>query len=271
MFLQAQRAQNMKIARERAEKREQEVGWIMNEIYNVAGTASFALEQSFLRGANDLLRALNPRDPYATDKWMANFTTQMMSLGIPNTAMSVLRARREWMPEKRGDTGQQKLELSVAEKMQSLTSLWTGKVEPWDFGAPVKQGAFGKPIMQTPEGASPIWYNMLDITKAAPAQADATEIELYHLWRRSGDRAVLPREPGRQFTFRKQVVPLNRDEHATFRHVVGHYQKFLVDQLMVQPTWTHAPDERKIKMIRRAYDRGGELGKRYYIRNYLNK
>ena len=271
LFIQARKAENMEVAREQAEKRNKEVGTLMSSAYSLMATAGFALEQSFLRGANDLLRAATT--PHGVDKWVSNQPTLLMSIAIPNTGMSILRARREFMPEKKGDTGEERVGIAVAEKMQSLTSLFTGKVEPWEmpFGthAPVKQGAFGKPVLQTPIGANAVWYNMLDITKAAPASADAAEVELYHLFRRTGDRSILPREPQRYFTVNRQKINLDRDQYAVFRTTMGHYQKFFTDQLMGQPYWTNADDDVKIKLIKRAYDSGSELGKDYYVRNYM--
>lgn len=218
--------------------------------------ANFTINQSFLKGVTGLLDAIQNGNlgPYVT-----GVENMLLNVGVPNTLSAMSRATREYAPDMKSD--------SVAQEFGNVVRNRFGVLGADDYMT-TKRGLFGEPIPQTPEGRNALLYHLFDISKGKQVTDDPAKLEIYRLWRKTADTAVIPSLPERDLTIDRKTYPLPNDLYERYAEMVGTRRKEIIDEMVQNPSFLEAPDEVKIKWLDRAYRDGMSYAKARFIDEY---
>lgn len=216
--------------------------------------ARFGLNQSFLSGIEGLLTAVKEGKG---DNFLRQWMNTVTSIPLPNTLNTISRASREYQVDTKGDLGAQfKSKLGLA---------------GLDDYLPLKRDLWGQPIPETPEGREAFFYHFFDITKGRQVTSDPVPLELYRLWRKTGDNAAIPSIPERNTTVAKTTYALEPAQYERYAELVGGSRREIVDALVINPEFHKLNDEQKLKVLSRAYDAGLERGKGVFYQEFQGK
>ena len=141
---------------------------------NQFGVVANIMDQSFLQGLSGLTSVLTETDPNrrekVLDRWMESTWRATTAVGLPNQLSSFHKAEREFMPAYSDfEVGEGRLVNVIKDRLFIQTDI------------PPKVDWKGDPIKQTPEGSSPFFYNVFDITNARRGTGDPVTVEMYRL------------------------------------------------------------------------------------------
>jgi hypothetical protein len=219
-------------------------------------SAGYVLNQSFTRGVAGVLDAVRGRN---LDGWFMNYADALGAIAVPNTAKAISRAAREYKPEVEGDAAWATLQNVVKNKVGKTDAL------------PYKRDLWGRPVPETPEGANAVAYQFLDITKARPIPDDPLAIELYTLWRKTGDNSLVPTPPGDTFTQGNRTYPLTKEQKSRLQELVGTNRRRMADNAVAMWDWDTITTEQKAARLRRIWERGSEVGRAKFGAEYRNE
>jgi len=211
--------------------------------------ARFGLNQSFLSGVDGLLTAIKEGN---ADNYLRQWANTVASIPLPNTLNTLSRASRKYQVDVKADEFKDKLANMVKTKL-GFAGL--------DDYLPLKRDFWGKPMLETPEGRDAIFYHFFDISKNKQVTSDPVELELYRLWRKTGDSAVIPSLPQRTVTFGKSSYALDPKQYERYAELVGENRRNIVDALVINQQFHKLSDEQKMDILDRAYRNGMERGK----------
>jgi len=219
--------------------------------------ARFGLQQSFLSGAEGLLTAVKDGN---ADNYIRQWANTATSIPLPNTLSALSRATREYKPELGSDSMKGKIDNLVKNKL-GLVGL--------DEQMTLKRDLWGQPMQETPEGRNSFIYHLFDITKGRQVSNDPVAIELYRLWRRTGDSSAIPSLVGKTATIGGTTYALDTAQQSRLSELVGKNRKTIVDAIVVNPNYHKLNDEQKIKILESVYQKGREVGKaQFYAENH---
>ena len=216
-------------------------------------TLGYAINQSMLKGSTTLLNAILDNK---TDSWAAAYFETLVSLPLPNTLHAVSRATREYKPEVRGDSIDERLENQLRSRLG---------VFGLDKNLLLKRDLWGRPIRETPEGNFPWLYQMMDISKTRTIPQDPMPLHLYTLWRRTADNGVIPTPPTANLTFKRENYVLNREQLDRLQELVGQERYRLGTRLVENMNFQKLPEEAQIKFLKKAWAKGGEFGTKEFL------
>jgi len=157
---------------------------VFDELGVGLGTVQFLNSQSFLTGANGLLKVLSGEaSEYDVEKWMENTFRSLTAIPFPNTMSAVHRSIREYMPNLRTKSIETKFRYIVMDRLFESE------------GIPIKIDMLGRKIPQTPEGVKSWYYNLVDFTKEHPVEDQPVLNEIYRLYSLQEDANVIPGFP----------------------------------------------------------------------------
>lgn len=211
--------------------------------------ARFGMNQSFLSGVEGLLSAVREGN---TDNYVRQWGNTVASIPLPNSLTVMSRASREYKPDFREDTFRKQMENVVRNKLG---------VANMDDYLPLKRGLWGEPMLETPEGRNAIMYHFFDVFKNKQVTSDPVPLELFRLWRKTGDTRVIPSLPDEVMTVNRQTYPLNAEQQSRYAELVGQSRRQIVDAVVVNPQFHKLSDEDKITLLDRVYRKGQEAGK----------
>ena len=152
---------------------------------DAAGVTTAMLKQSFLQGADGMLKVLATEDENAQNKYLARFiSNQFRAAGsavLPNVLSTITRYDNSVLPDRKFDPdkswdeqAKDQIDFTLKERMFDTESL------------PVAIDWRGKEIKSTPEGADPLSYHFFDVTKAFEGTADPIANEALQLYTETG-------------------------------------------------------------------------------------
>ena len=141
---------------------------------NQFGVVANIMDQSFLQGLSGLTSVFTETDPNrrdkALDRWMESSWRAVTAIALPNQLSSFHKATREYMPAYSDfEVGEGRMVNVIKDRLFLQTDI------------PPKVDWKGDPIKQTPEGSSPFFYNVFDVTNARQGTSDPVTIEMYRL------------------------------------------------------------------------------------------
>lgn len=141
---------------------------------NQFGVVANIMDQSFLQGLSGLTSVFTETDPNrrdkALDRWMESSWRAVTAIALPNQLSSFHKATREYMPAYSDfEVGEGRMINVIKDRLFLQTDI------------PPKVDWKGDPIKQTPEGSSPFFYNVFDVTNARQGTSDPVTIEMYRL------------------------------------------------------------------------------------------
>lgn len=208
--------------------------------------ARFGLNQSFLRGVSGVLDAVKDGN---ADTFLQSYANTITSIPLPNTLTAISRANREYKPELKGQ--------NLGEQFANVFKNRVGDTAD----LPLKRGLWGEPLRETPKDRNALVYHFFDITKGKQVTDDPVPLELYRLYRKTANTSIIPSPPEKTFTFARTTYLLTPEQRSRLAELVGTQRRQIVDKLFINPKWHELPDEMKIKMLKRVYDRGLDIGK----------
>ena len=157
---------------------------VFDELGVGLGTVQFLNSQSFLTGANGLLKVLSGEaSEYDVEKWMENTFRSLTAVPFPNTMSAIHRSIREYMPNLRTKSIETKFRYIVMDRLFESE------------GIPIKIDMLGRKIPQTPEGVKSWYYNLVDFTKEHPVEDQPILNEIYRLYSLQENADVIPGFP----------------------------------------------------------------------------
>jgi len=241
---------------ERGPKKEAEDLWLNVARNSTLEQARFALNQSFLSGVEGLLTAIKDGN---ADNYLRQWANTTASIFLPGTLNVLSRATRKYQVDVKADDFKGKIANIVKTKL-GFAGL--------DDYLPLKRDFWGKPMLETPEGRDAIFYHFFDITKNKQVTSDPVELELYRLWRKTSDTAVIPSLPQRTVTLGGSSYALDPKQYERYAELVGENRRQIVDALVINPNFHKLDDEVKIKLLERVYRDGMERGKALFGREF---
>jgi hypothetical protein len=221
----------------------------MTQFWNVyPELASATLNLASMKGTADLLETIQSKD---YDRWLARYFQTAASIPIPNTLSAINRARQVYLPELDSKDPVKRFENFAKAKLMMTEDL------------PLKRDLFGRPIPATPEGADPWVYNFLDVTKSRNIPSDPVIREIYDLYTRTQEGAVIPSQPGRRLTLpgREDSVDLDDRQYERYLELVGKARLSKMEALIKRADYRRTGDAGKIKLISAVYEGGLTKGK----------
>jgi hypothetical protein len=161
---------------------------------NFESAASYIIDQTFVRGIMSMAKAISDEDENKLASFLADMTLTLSAGMVPNSLAWIDKWNRQYVVDYDAKEAPsfKAFGMKIEDPQATLfwTKLATKMAERWPFGdpekyvdlpfvetqldkLPVKIDAFGKPIVQTPEGASmgSFLYNTFDVFKAARVKA----------------------------------------------------------------------------------------------------
>jgi hypothetical protein len=217
-------------------------------------TLAFALNQTFLKGTNDLLTSLTRGEG---DQWMKGVFSSASSAVLPGTLSAISRATREYMPDVKDDSLYKSLENTIRDRFG-----FAGAMKDM----PLKLDFWGRPIKQTPEGANPIFYNFMDMSKSRSIPSDPVSLEMLHLFHATGNKEIIPPIPQKKFTLKNTTYGLTPNEYTSYAQKVGQERRRLMERLVSSPSYLRMSDERKAEAFQRNIILGKKIGTNKFLR-----
>ena len=157
---------------------------VFDELGVGLGTVQFLNSQSFLTGANGLLSVLSGEaSEYDVEKWFENTFRSVTAIPLPNTLSSIHRSIREYMPNLRTNSVENKFRYILMDRLFNTD------------GVPIKIDMLGNKIPQTPEGANKWIYNLMDFTKTQESRDQFILNEVYRLYELQEQADLIPGFP----------------------------------------------------------------------------
>ena len=226
---------------------------------------NFVMEQQFLKGTSDFIKLLSQESTASMDRWIKNLAVTAASPVAPAILGSMRRAERDKLPVM---GGQSFIKDTVDELNQRYAALGLAIPGAKDPNAmPVRRDLWGDAVEQTPKGSNPWVYQFFNAWKARDIDADPLNTSIYSIWRRTADNSAIPSVPNPSLTWKQKTYDrMEPEQYDRYSELVGKYRRLFAEQEFMRPRFQQGGDERKLKLLQRAYDDGLLVAKKQFVR-----
>jgi hypothetical protein len=226
---------------------------------------NFIMEQQFLKGTSDFIKLMSEESSNSLDRFVKNLSITAASPLAPNILGAARRAEREYLPSIGGEGF---IKDSINELNQRYAALGLAIPGVKDPNAmPVRRDLWGDAVEQTPKGENPWTYNFFDAWKSRSIEADPLNASIYRLWRKTADNNAIPSVPNPSLTFHNKTFErMNPEQYDRYSQLVGFYRRGLSERVFTSGQYQQGTDEIRLKLLRSAYDKGGEIGKYLFLK-----
>jgi len=200
---------------------------------NAAETARYLIDQSFVKGLNQALATVDPRQEGALERFVSGLMGTLSTAVLPNSLAIFDKANRNYIPEYDSPyTGVDKIVNDFMAKVK----------ERWPFDDPnsitAKVDAFGRPIPQTPVGANAWFYNAFDVTKFSRGLYDdkdqSWEQLVYEAVKKGDVLTAFPSNPSPIIKSKigGESYVLSPEEYQKYAIAVGEARRQIVNQFI---------------------------------------
>ena len=226
---------------------------------------SFVMEQQFLKGTSDFIKLLSQESTNSMDRWLKSLAVTAASPVAPAILGAVRRAERDKLP---AIGGQSFIKDTVDELNQRYAALGLAIPGVKDPNAmPVRRDLWGSAVEQTPKGSNPWVYQFFNAWKARDIDADPLNTSIYTIWRRTADNSAIPSVPSPSLTWKQKTYDrMSPEQYDRYTELVGNYRRLRAEQEFMRPRFQQGGDERKLKLLQRAYDDGLLVAKKQFVR-----
>jgi hypothetical protein len=226
---------------------------------------NFVMEQQFLKGTSDFIKLLSQESTSSMDRWIKNLAVTAASPVAPAILGSMRRAERDKLPV---IGGQSFIKDTVDELNQRYAALGLAIPGAKDPNAmPVRRDLWGDAVEQTPKGSNPWVYQFFNAWKARDIDADPLNTSIYSIWRRTADNSAIPSVPNPSLTWKQKTYDrMEPEQYDRYSELVGKYRRLFAEQEFMRPRFQQGGDERKLKLLQRAYDDGLLVAKKQFVR-----
>jgi len=229
---------------------------------------NFVMEQQFLKGTSDFIKLLSQESSNSMDRWLKNLAVTAATPLAPAVLGSVRRAERDKLPV---IGGQSFIKDTVDELNQRYAALGLAIPGVKDPNAmPVRRDLWGQAVEQTPKGSNPWVYQFFNAWKAREIDADPLNTSIYTIWRRTADNSAIPSVPSPSLTWKQKTYErMAPEQFDRYSELVGQYRRLRAEQEFMRPRFQQGGDERKLKLLQRAYDDGLLIAKKQFVRELV--
>jgi hypothetical protein len=215
---------------------------------------SQSLDQSFLKGTNTLLTALQEGSGDEMDQWIIGTTGAITSIVWPNTLSTISKSEDEFIRDTRDDSFVEKL------KNTYKTKFFIGEQ------LPPKVNLWGEKITGNPEGRNKYTYYLFDPSKFKNVDTENFKYKLYQAWKTDQfNDDWLPSIPKREITYRGVKVPLDPQMYSKYVQYVGQERARLVSTYVNSAGFERKNKEKVLEKLMDLYSEGRERGKKKFL------
>jgi hypothetical protein len=234
---------------------------------NIPATLNFTLNQGFAQGVGSLLSAVSEQN-------YGNWSNQMLKtlvtgLAIPNTVAMSFKSGNDYIYNYYSE--------DTVEGWANIFKERTGNVKD----LPIKYDMWGRPIKETPDGADPYTYHLIDIFRTRKILKDKYTYYTFDLYKKTGDKRAIPSSVSdiieEESGLYKKLTPKDKSE---LQRLVGEERYKRVSGI-VRPELSlksYNPSEINekaleiyINRLSDAYKNGAKEGKRRFKKEILSK
>jgi hypothetical protein len=200
---------------------------------SISETAQYLVDQSFVKGLNQALGALDPRQEGAAERFASGLMTTLSTAVLPNSLAIFDKANRNYIPEY--DSPYEDFDKIVYDFMTKVK-------ERWPFDDPnsimAKVDAFGRPIPQTPKGRNAWFYNAFDVTKFSRGLYDEKDVDwerlVYTAVKKGDVMTAFPQSPSPMLKTKvgNQSYRLTPEEYEKYAIAKGEARRTIVNQFI---------------------------------------
>jgi hypothetical protein len=229
---------------------------------------NFVMEQQFLKGTSDFIKLLSQESAGSMDRWIKNFAITAATPVAPAILGSIRRAERDKLPVTGGQSFIQDTINELNQRYAALGLAIPGAKDP--NAMPVRRDLWGQAVEQTPKGSNPWVYQFFNAWKAREIDADPLNASIYTIWRRTADNSAIPSVPNPSLTWKQKTYDrMSPDQYDRYSELVGQYRRLRAEQEFMRPRFQQSGDERKLKLLQRAYDDGLLIAKKQFVRELI--
>lgn len=213
-----------------------------------------ALDQSFLKGTNSFLNAIQDAGGYESQQWAIETTGAIASVVYPNTISTISKSADEFVRDTYDKEFLTRLASTYKAKM-FLGSQLPPKVNLW-----------GEPVRGNPEGRNKFIYYLFDPTKFKKVDTDSYKYKLYKTWKDDAfNDDWLPNIPKRNVSVKGIDIPLTGEQYARFCEYIGRQRAILTQAYINTPGFDRKNKDSKLQRLEALYSKGRERGKKKFI------
>jgi hypothetical protein len=237
----------------RSLKDEQQMPGFMEEMVTSAPRVlSSSLEQSFLKGTNSFLNALQDQGGYETQQWAIETIGAVSSIVLPNTVSTISKSSDEYIRDTYNRDFGERL-LSTFKAKVFLGGQLPPKVNLW-----------GDKVAGNPEGRNKYVYYLFDPTKFKNVDTDSYKWQLYQAWKDDNFNSEwLPSMPTRSMKVKGVDMKLSPKEFEQLTTFVGQERARAVQAYM--KSWKYQKKEQRLDRLKELYEEGRERGKKKFM------
>lgn len=226
---------------------------------------SFVMEQQFLKGTSDFIKLLSQESGSALDRFVKSLSVTAASPVAPAILGAVRRVERENLPAIGGEGFIKDTVNELNQRFAAIGLQIPGTRDP--NAMPVRRDLWGEPVEQTPKSENPWIYNFFSAAKSRQIDADPLNATLYSIWRRTADNQVIPSAINPKITYKGTTFErMTPDQYDRYTQLVGFYRRTLAERAYLSGQFQQRGDEVRINMLKRAYDKGLEIGKYRFLK-----
>lgn len=226
---------------------------------------NFVMEQQFLKGTSDFIKLLSQESGSALDRFVKSLSVTAASPVAPAILGALRRVERENLPAIGGEGFIKDTVNELNQRFAAIGLQIPGTRDP--NAMPVRRDLWGEPVEQTPKSENPWVYNFFSAAKSRQIDADPLNATLYSIWRRTADNQVIPSAINPKITYKGATFErMTPDQYDRYTQLVGFYRRKLAERAYLSGQFQQRGDEVRINMLKRAYDKGLEIGKYRFLK-----
>ena len=229
---------------------------------------NFVMEQQFLKGTSDFIKLLSQESSNSMDRWLKNLAVTAATPIAPAILGAVRRAERDKLPAMGGQSFIKDTVDELNQRYAALGLAIPGVKDPNAMA--VRRDLWGSAVEQTPKGSNPWVYQFFNARKARDIDADPLNTSIYSIWRRTADNTAIPSVPSPSLTWKQKTYDrMSPEQFDRYTELVGNYRRLRAEQEFMKPRFQQGGDERKLKLLQRAYDDGLLIAKKQFVRELV--
>ena len=229
---------------------------------------NFVMEQQFLKGTSDFIKLLSQESSNSMDRWLKNLAVTAATPIAPAILGAVRRAERDKLPAMGGQSFIKDTVDELNQRYAALGLAIPGVKDPNAMA--VRRDLWGSAVEQTPKGSNPWVYQFFNAWKARDIDADPLNTSIYTIWRRTADNTAIPSVPSPSLTWKQKTYDrMSPEQYDRYTELVGNYRRLRAEQEFMKPRFQQGGDERKLKLLQRAYDDGLLIAKKQFVRELV--
>ena len=229
---------------------------------------NFVMEQQFLKGTSDFIKLLSQESSNSMDRWLKNLAVTAATPIAPAILGAVRRAERDKLPAMGGQSFIKDTVDELNQRYAALGLAIPGAKDPNAMA--VRRDLWGSAVEQTPKGSNPWVYQFFNAWKARDIDADPLNTSIYTIWRRTADNTAIPSVPSPSLTWKQKTYDrMSPEQYDRYTELVGNYRRLRAEQEFMKPRFQQGGDERKLKLLQRAYDDGLLIAKKQFVRELV--